>query len=379
MKSTIPQAYKEERKVIYNKRFGVIFNGEDNLKPLITENAIDLSPTASQCADTFESFLGGSGFEVDLSEIDLASEFWEFVNPNDLLSEACQDIARQSGVFINVGYNAAYQKEYYKVIPYRLCRVGKEDSDGYSGKVVVSPKGWGRNVKKEDVDVYDAYNPNPDVIQKQVERDGCWENYKGQILFFKLDKQYTYPIPLIDRALNFAKVEYKMSLYYNGTVDRSFEDITYIRHKEFPNKTDEDNFYKNIKDLSGVENASSKLIIQDDWNDDEEKQGKFKFDTIKNEVKAEKYAHFESSSSNFIRKSFRNVPPPLIDFISGKLGGTDELRTAQSVYNSNTAKDRSKVERLFKELFTNYKENINPTDNWRIKQYKLLEDGTVSQ
>lgn len=377
MKSKIPKAYKEEKKDIFNKRFGVIFNGEDNLKPLITENAIDLSPTASQCAGMFESFLGGGGFEFDLDGINLSSKFWEFVTPNDLLSDVCKDVSKQSGVFINVGYNAAFQKEYYKVIPYRLARVGKKDSDGFSGKIVVAPNGWGRSLKKDEVDIYDTYNPNPDIIQQQVESAGGWHNYKGQILFFKLDKQYTYPIPLIEGALNFAEVEYKMGLYYKGTVDRSFEDITFIQHKEFPKKEDEDQFYKNIKELSGVENASSKLIIQDDWDDDSQKQSKFKFNTIKNEVKAEKYAHFEKSASNYIRKRFRNIPPQLIDFIQGKLGGTEDLTTAQSVYNSNTAKDRNKLERLFKELFDNYKEDINPTEDWTIKQYKLLDNGTT--
>ena len=283
MKSKIPKAYKEEKKDIFNKRFGVIFNGEDNLKPLITENAIELSPTASQCAGMFESFLGGGGFEFASDDINLSSDFWEFLSINDLLMDVCRDSSKQSGAFINVGYNAAFEKEYHKVIPNRLCRLGKKDSDGFSGKIVVDPNGWGRSLKKDEVDVYDTYNPNPDIIQQQVESAGGWHNYKGQILFFKLDKQYTYPIPLIEGALNFAEVEYKMGLYYKGTVDRSFEDITFIQHKEFPKKEDEDQFYKNIKELSGVENASSKLIIQDDWNDDSQKQSKFKFNTIKNE------------------------------------------------------------------------------------------------
>ncbi|WP_233881889.1 hypothetical protein [Tenacibaculum piscium] len=378
MKSkTIPNDYKKEKKDIFNKRFGIVFNGEDNLKPLIIENAIDLSPTASQCLDMYESFLGGGGFKIDLEHVNLSSDFWSRITPNDLLLNSCKDTARQSGVFININYNANFEKDSYKVIPYRLCRVGKKDSDGYSGKIVVSPKGWGLSLKKEDVHVYDSYNYNPDVIQQQVERDGGWENYKGQILFFKMDHQYTYPIPLIERAVNFCEVEFKMSLYYKGTVNRSFEDTTIVRHRPFDEEEDKKNFYKNLKDVSGIENGSSKMMVEDDWDDDRNKNGNIRFDTIKNEVKAEKYAHFESSSSNFIRKSVRGVPPQLVDFIPGKLGGTDDLKIAQSVFNANTARDRSRIERLFKELFRGYKENINPTDDWTIKQYKLLDDGTI--
>ena len=381
MKSKLPKALRKEKKDIYNKRFGVIFNGEDNLKPLITENIIDNSPTASQCAWTYQSFLGGGGFDVELNNVNLSDNFWEDFTPEDLLEDISESVSKHQGCFILVGYNANYQKDHFKVIPYELCRVGKKDSDGYSGRIVVSPKGWGRNLKKEDVDVYDVYNPRAEVIASQVDRDGGWENYKVQIYFFKLDKKYTYPIPLIDRAITFAITEYKMGQFYEGTVSRSFEDITFIRHRQFPEKKDEQDFYKNIEELSGVENANSKLIIQDEWDDERDKSGNFKFDTIKNDTKPEKYAHFENSSSNFIRKVHKNIPPQLIDYIQGKLGNTsgEDLIKAQSIYNALTAKDRNKLERLFKELFWNYKEDINPTDDWTISQYKLLDDGTVNE
>lgn len=381
MKSKIPQAYKKEKQDIYNKRFGIIFNGEDNLKPLITENVIDLSPTASQCADTYQSFLVGGGFEVDLSAVNLSDVFWKEQTPDDLLEHIGESIARHQGVFIAVGYNANYQKATFKVIPYELCRLGKKDDDNYSGKIVVSANGWGKNLKKDEVDVYDVYNPNPDIIQQQVEHAGGWHNYKGQLLFFKMSDKYTYPIPLIDRALNFSEVEYHLGLYYKSTVQRCFEDITFIRHREFPSEEDEREFIKHIEELSGVENSSSKLIIKDDWDDEKEGTGNFKFDTIKNSVDSEKYAHFESSSSNFIRKAFRNIPPQLIDYVAGKLGNTsgEDLLKAQSVYNALTAKDRSKIERLFTELFRNFKDEVNADNNWAIKQYALLQDGTINQ
>lgn len=381
MKSKIPKSFTEERKDIFNKRFGVIFHGEDNLKSILNESIIDNSPTASQCAWTYQTFLAGGGFNVDMSNVNLSDVFWEDTNPDDLLMEIAEPVSKHQGCFIRVGYNANYEKDSFSVIPYTLCKVGEKDSDDYFGKIVVAPKGWGRHVKKEEVDIYDVYNPRPEVIQAQVDRDGGWDNYKGQIFFFRMSKKHTYPISLIEKSENFALVEYKMGSFYKSTVDRSFEDITYIRHRQFPDKKDEDAFYKNIEEISGVENASSKLIIQDDWDDEREKSGNFKFDTIKNDVKAEKFAHFESSSSNFVRKAFKNVPPQLIDYVAGKLGNTsgEDLIKAQSIYNALTAQDRQKLERLFKELFWNYKDPINPTDDWTIKQYKLLDDGTVDQ
>lgn len=379
MKSKIVESYKEEKLEVFNKRLGVIFHGEDNLKSLIVENLIDSSPTAFQCAWLYETFLGGAGFEVDLSEVNLSDDEFDKQNPNNLLFDVCEVISRHQGVFINVGYNANFEKDSFKIIPYTLCKVGKKDSNEFSGKILVSPKGWGKSLKKEEIDIFDAYNPRPDVIQAQVESAGSWENYKGQIFFFKLSRKYTYPKSLIERAYTFADVENQLGLYYNGTVKRCFEDITYIRHRAFPNKSDEDQFHENVKALSGVENASSKLVIEDDWDDERDKSGNFKFDTIKNEVKAEKYSHFETSSSNYIRKAFKNIPPQLIDFVAGKLGNTsgEDLKAAQAIYNSSISKDQEKVEMLFQELFRNYKNDINVAHNWTIKQYSLLDDGTV--
>lgn len=377
MKSKLVEAYKEERKEIFNKKFGVTFNGDDNLKPLIIENLIDSSPTATQCAWIYQTFLGGGGFENDLAEIDLANDWWDVYTPNDLLFDICEPLSRHQGCFIHVGYNANFQKAEFSLIPYSLCRLGKLDSDKYAGKVIVSPNGWGKYLKKEDVRVYDTYNPNPIIIQKQVETCGGWENYSGQIIYFKLSDKYTYTKSLIEVAYTFAQTENHMGMYYVGTVKRSFEDISMIRHRKFDDKQDEQNFYNNIKSISGLENANSKLIIEDDWDDEREKTGNIRIDTIKNDVKPEKYAHFENSSANYIRKSFKNIPPQLVDYIAGKLGNTsgEDLIKAQSIYNSLTSRDRQKIEMLFRELFRNY--IIPIQSDWKIKQYALLDDGTA--
>lgn len=381
MKSTIPKRLNKERVEIYNKKFGVIFNGEDNLKPIQTENLIDDSPTASQCADLLHSFISGGGFAVDMSEVNLSDVFWEDTTPDDLLYEIGDEYKYHAGVFIWVGYNSLYQKDSFKVIPYSLCRVGRKDNEGFAGKILVSENGWGKSLKKEEVDIYNSYNPNPDVIKAQVEDAGGWDKYRGQILFYNPQKKYTYPIPFIDKAYNYAEVEYSLGRYYLGVVNRSFEDITIIRHRKFPDPKDEKSFIKNIEELSGIENASSKLVVQDDWDDERKESGNFKFDTLKNNVTPDKYKHFEESSSNYIRKAFLSIPPQLVDYISGKLGNTsgEDLIKAQSIYNANTAIERSRLERLFKELFWNFRDNINPTNDWSIKQYKLLDDGTVNQ
>jgi len=380
MKSKVVEQYKQEKKDVFNKRFGVIFNGEDNLRPTIIENLIDSSPTALQCANLYQTFLGGGGFELDFNEVDLSQDFWDTISPDDLLFDICEPISRHQGVFIHVQYNALYEKVGFKVFPYSLCRIGKKDSNNFSGKVVVSPNGWGKNIKIDEVQTYDVYNPRPNVIQAQVERDGGWENYKGQILFFKMSNKYDYPKPLIESSYLFADVENKMGQFFNATVSRGFNDVTIVRHRAFESQRDKENFYNDIKEVTGVENSSSALIIEDDWDDEStsKDQGNVRFDKISSDQKPDRYAHFESSSANFIRKAYKGIPPQLVDYVSGKLGNSSggDIIEAQKVYNKLTSQDRARIEKLFKELFWNFHQDINPDNNWAIKQFSLIDENT---
>ena len=380
MKSKVVDPYKEDaRKDNYNKKLGVITNGKDNIRPLVIENLIDASPSASQCVEIYDTFLAGAGFKLPfLNDINLNDFDHNFKSINDLLSDVTESISRHNAVFINVHYNANYQKDSFQVIPYTLCRLGKKDDNDFSGKVVVSENGWGKRVKKDDLKVFNSYNPNPAVIEKQVEAAGGWHNYKGQILYFQLNEKHTYSQSDLEKAYLFSDVEHQLGLYYNSTVKRGFEDISMIRHRAFDNEKDKKEFYENVEKLSGIENASSKLIVEDDWDDEREKTGNIKIDHFESNIQADKYKHFEQSSANMIRKAY-GIPPQLVDYIAGSLGNTsgEDLVKAQSIYNAKIAPKKSKISRLFSELFRNYKLNVNPEGNWKIKQYKLIDDGTA--
>lgn len=375
MKSHVVEPYKKQPQRNYNKRLGVIFNGKDNLRPTIIENLTDSSPTAAQCAWLYQCFLGGGGFEQEM-DVNLSENYWETYTPNDLLFDVSEPASRHQGAFIHIQYNALFEKIGFKLVPYSLCRLGQADDNGYKGKVYVSDKGWGSLYKKDKTKIYDTYNPRPEVILEQVERDGGWDNYKGQIMFFKLDDKHDYPSSLLEKAYTSADVEYQLGLYYNSTVRRCFEDLSIIRHRPFNKEQDKEDFYKNIKKVSGVENASSKFIFEDDWDDEGKGQGNIRIDNIANKVKSDKYQHFEQSASNYIRKAFKNIPPQLVDYVQGKLGNTtgEDLIKAQALYSRYLARDRQKVERLFAELFRDFKEEVNPSGNWAINPFLLIED-----
>jgi hypothetical protein len=381
MDSRVISTDSRKKKEVVNKQLGVIFNGEDNLYPVLVENLIKGSPTTSQCVEIYESFLEGSGFNADLLE-ESTDNLLEFRGPNDLLDEVGSELAAQQGVWIHIGYNAAYEKISHNVIPYEFCRSGKKDDENYSGKVIINPDGWDRRADKKKIKVYDAYNPRPEVIQAQVERDGGWENYKGQILYFKLNNNAgTYAESLIEKCYMHSDTEANIGLHYNRMVRKGFKDSWIVRHKKFDNKQKSDAFFNNLKNVYGNENSANVLAVEDDFDSESGEESKFKFDFLEDKTKADKYKHFEESSANYIRKAFKNIPPQVIDFVQGKLGNSsgDDLRAAESLYNKATAKDRNKIERLFAELYRNYHIEINPSGDWSIGLYSLMEDGTIEE
>lgn len=359
-----------------HKSLNVYFNGANNDYPQIIEQLVKSSPTALQCTELYSSFLGGAGFYSDVSGIDLTSDDLFNYTPNDLLQEVANSIAIHQGVFVHVNYNGLFEKEDFKVLPFSTCRVCRKDDSGYYGKIAYSKTGWNLNLKKDKIVYFDVFNPNSEVIKGQVERDGGWQNYKGQVLFFNMQNSL-YPISLIDNVYLFVDTEYRIGLFYNSTAKRGFNDNKIIRYRPQEDEHSSNVLQKNLKELMGIQNASSVMTIEDDW-DSENQDGNIRIDNLTNTINAEQYAHFEQSSANYIRKAFRNIPPQLIDSVKGKLGNTssDDLKVAQSIYNTSTAKDREKITRLFKILFDNYKVEIN-TD-WKIKQYKILEDGTTT-
>ncbi len=186
MKSQVVKAHSNEEFAVYNQRLGVMFDGDNNLKPLVIENLIKNSPTASQCNWLYGRFLCGAGFEVDLTKINLKPEGVLVYSPNNLLFDVGEDIAKFQSACVHVRYNANFQKVGFKVLPRLNMRKGKADSADYSGKYLYSKKGWGKHLKKDEIRVFDAYNPRPEVIAEQVKAAGGFDKWNGQIMFITL-------------------------------------------------------------------------------------------------------------------------------------------------------------------------------------------------
>ena len=366
-----PTEYKRE-----NKSIGIMINGVDNLRSLVSENLIEKSPTASFCAGMLAKFITGAGFIN--GDANLSKKRHLNSTVNSLLNECAIDQSKFGGSFIHVRYNALYEKVEFTRVPYTQCRFGLEDDDNYSGKIVRARKGWGKRTKKENFITYDVYNPSAEVIQKQVDLAGGWENYRGQIMFIGNSTDEGYPKSRIEGVENFAHTENKMGEYYVATVERGFENIQIFEFVKSENPSDNEALKESVTGALGLESSGKVLSLPYENATDLSEGSKYKFTPLENNATPDKYEHFLDTCSTMIRAKWE-IPVQLFEAVSGKLGNSsgDDLKVAQSMYNQTTAPIRSMYEVAFSELFTDYKSELGVT--FEIQQYSILADGTTEE
>lgn len=381
----ILEQYKPKRFEDLNKQLEIIKHGSDNMRSVVTEELIKNSPTSKQCVGTRSNFIAGSGFNSDIS-FNLSGKPHKKRTVNNLRVQFGRSIAIHESFFAHVRYNALYQKVGVDFMPYTQCRLGLPDSDDYSGKIVRSKIGFSkRNTykgKNSTLEVFNQYNPDPEVIQAQVDAAGGWRNYKGQIFHFKMNDDHFYPLSKIEGVENFAHTEVKMGSYFASTVERRFENIQLFEHALSEDDGENRAVVESIKGAAGVDDAGNIVYLPYKSSSIPDKENlKYRLTPVENNSSPEQYEAFFDRSSSMIRRAF-NIPTQIIEAVSGKLSDTsgEGLRTAQAMYNGTTAPEREALEEAFAELFSNFKVDINPSGDWSIKQYELLSDtGTVNE
>ena len=370
--------------VKWDKRNEVFNYGQDNAYPTYIERIINSSVTAKASAGVLSNFVYGKGFEFEFKKN-------EFINrkkqtPNKLLRKVSSSISKFKGFALHIGYNALYEKSSISLVPFKQVRWGAEDDDDYKGKVIIYDN-WDKTkkkvIKKSEFNILDVYNPNPVVIQAQVDKAGGWKNYKGQVLYVSFEESGYYPLSWIDPAIYDADSEAQSSLFKNRMLRKGFMAKTFVVTKPFDDKTDDKaKFQESLQGFLGAENNDGILHFESELeNDSLDKEVLFK--DIPTKLDDKTFAHTESSVANNIRKSFLNIPPALIDSNDSSLFGNsgESLREMRLFYQEQTDFIREEIAEVFEDVFENFRKEINVSADWTVKklvkeQTKELKDAT---
>lgn len=364
-----------KRLIKWDKKEDVYVNGIDNLYPERVDRVLNNSVTAKMALDILIQNLIGKGFgEMDNFKINNEQNLIDFA------TDLSDDIAKNRGVFIHFDYDLNFKPVNPTVLPFEKCRIGKKDSSDYNGKILFK-KDWCDS--KEKAIVFDVYNDKESVVKEQIEKAGKIEKYKGQVLYYNMDRNYYYPLSRIDAVMNDCDSEAQAAIYKNMILRKGFFGKQIIvtpplvsndlpetiyddlgvpkRNPEYTRKLSEAQQVKEkIESFIGSENAGGAMLVESpDFINGIDNI--FKVITINSELNDKMFEYTEGSVSKNILMAFNNLPVSLVKSPDSAMFGNsgEAINEAKKLYWENCSKDRNVVETLINKIYqttANFKE-----------------------
>lgn len=352
-----------------DKQAGIFNNGLDNAYPQLIERLINGSVSARTASDMLKKFIIGNGFEQDgLNNTVIYSNFMGETTLYDLLSQVSGNIAKHRGAYIQVQLNMNGKITALKHIPYRDVRLGKSDSNGYSGKLHVYNNWDKQNGKfdKEKIQKIDVFNPILEVIKKQMEQ----ERWQGQIAYLFLDDEYVYPLSTIDCVREDSDTENQIEMFKNGELRRGFFAKYIMYHTVFENEQDQKEFKTEIEKNIGGDHETSMILMPAEFNEDGtfKSEANVKLEKIEQNHNDKIFESFETSVSNNIRKAHYAIPKILLDTNDSAMFGQsgEAFVQAFNFYNTQTEDIRTKVSGWFSRIMKHHENAELATADYKI-------------
>jgi hypothetical protein len=383
--------------VTFDKSLGIHINGFDNNYPERVERIINNSATAKPAAKLYRKYLLGRGLSPDMNDF--------IVNPFtgitllQFLRSITVSMAYQNGVAIHINYNLNFDKISLTVIPFGHCRVGKKDDKDYNSKIIVSPK-WSEfvNIKDLKPQIFDVYNPDPKVIQQQINKAGGIKNYKGQIFFYHPESDI-YPLAHVDNVMMDADSEHMSSVFKNTSLRKGFfgkkivitppmlDSALRTPDSELDDEmlgrkklqlSERDAFRKDMLSFIGADNSQGAFHVELEYEGDDIDKA-IKFIDVETNINDSLFQHTENSCANNIRKAYSNIPSILIENNDGSMFGQsgEMLNQAKMFYQDQTEEDRDTIEsEILKPML--YKFSKFEFDPKQIKIIPLIQKPDVN-
>lgn len=374
----------------YLRNLGIQAYGQDNLYPQTLKNIIAASSTASECSDRFADFIEGNGFrEVAFSKYVVNRKGDTLDDVHMLL---CKDMSELNGIAIHVNYNVFCEIVEMQHVPFENCRLTEEDENGYVAKIAVHPdwsgkktrKGKALQVKKENIDYIDVFNPKKDVILAQIEAAGGIEYYKGQILWVSMAGKNTYPVGKGDRVATEMSTDEGLSNVKYRNVRNNFfpgamvftkkgSNITFDEEgNEVKDTDDDDSFSNTLIQLQGDTNAGK--IMEVTLESDEEKP---EIINLNSQNYDKEFTVTDASVVERIYSAYGQEPWYCIRI--GKVGFSgDILEDAFEYYNSIVSKQQRLIERTLSRVFSYWHEVANPSGDFSVEPLKYIRNAAIS-
>lgn len=348
--------------------------GDDNDFYQVVMKLIEGSVTGKSCVNVYSKFINGRGFSPELFKMQVNSKKQTF---DDLLRMVASDYAKFNGFALHINYNALGQKTSVYHIPFEHVRLQALDKEGKFSKVAIHPD-WAREFislkpfNQKDIKYYDLYNSDINKINEQAENAGGWANYQGQVFYYSGNGDISYPIPTYAAALTdmssdegLSNINYRniRNRFMSGGILAGIKKVEETElYKETASEEDslrEENIYPKSDEMADV--ASELIKFQGD-----EDACKIAYIEVENKDEVPTFIPFQSNNydkdytsaelsiKDKIGRAF-NQPPILRAENIGAGFGSELMQACYDYYNSVTETERYDIERVFTEIFTNWK------------------------
>lgn len=362
-----------------NKQCKVQTYGANNDHPQRILEIVGGSGTALSCLDIKIKFLIGRGFAQ--------SDFYRAVvddngtKMDELLRLVSTDFATFKGFAVHVNYNALYQIVSATHIPFEQVRFEQLDENGEFDRLCTHPD-WGkrntalRKFTLDDQVWFHFFDPSPEVIQKQVQEAGGWENYTGQILYYSGDGRRVYPKPTFEAVLTDMVVEEGLSNITHRNVKNNFLPAGMIIDYDNTANSEEqeDETKEELKQFQGDMNAGKLMYISRVAADK-----KPEFIPFEGKNFDKEFTSTEEKTPQIIGRAFQQ-PPILRAEDVGANFGADLMKNAYDFYNSIIEDERMVLSQQFEKIFSHwYDDGINPDRNYDILPRVYRVNATIAE
>lgn len=362
-----------------NKQDGILSYDIDNAYPQRVDNIISNSGTATLCVKLYSKFIQGAGFADAVFAQRILNRKKQTSNKvRSLLSE---DLAKYGGYAIHYNFNGFGQIVEVNYLPFKTVRFAIPDDKGFLAKYAVYHD-WGfeeGRMDKKKMAMIDAFNPDPEIVLKQIELAGGIENYKGQVKYYPQGEYVKAPIdPVLEDAQSEAHT--KTFKFRNITTNFLVSHILITNPIENgtagegngtePDGKETKKFHEALEKFQGADNANKILHIE--RVGDEEIEIK-KFDVQDNETI---YQYTETSIQENIRKEFL-IPKVFFGDVPGGIGSTKIINDAIVIYNNTTDSERKNIQGAFEEFAPYWHEALG--NDFTMLPLSTVKDTEVSQ
>ena len=335
--------------------------GERNLYPQELRAIVMASPNARGCYERRANYIEGDGITSQTLADTVCNRRGDKFD--DIHSLCSADIALYEGVALHINYTIEGKITSITHIPFENCRLEEADENGVVRHIVVHPDWSGKltrtgnavKVNEENVLRFNTFNPDPKVVQKEIEEAGGIALYHGQVLYRTAEGLNAYCTPRIDSSLTdissdegIANVNYR-NVRFNFLAGG----LLWVK-KSAGNESTEEALISAIENLQGDTHACKIGVCFGETDED-----KPELISFAGENQDGKYVNTTESVVSNIYAAFNQEL--FYRLRNGSIGFSGELATQVKLeYCEQVSKEQRMLARIYRTIAEHWQEGVLP-------------------